>query len=106
NGSVIFPPGVTSHQIEVVVIGDDVFEPDETFFVNLSGAVNAVLGKPQGIGTIVNDDDSLVIVPAGMTILAENCVPANGVVDPGETVTVSLALADTGTLPSSNLIAT
>jgi hypothetical protein len=32
------------------------FEPDETFAVNLSGATNATIGDGNGSGTIVNDD--------------------------------------------------
>src|SRR5439155_1475189 len=32
------------------------FEPNETFFVNLSNPVNATISDNQGVGTIVNDD--------------------------------------------------
>src|SRR5207249_4208197 len=35
---------------------DTVFEPDETFFVNLSSPANATIADGQGQGTIVNDD--------------------------------------------------
>ncbi|MFN8289757.1 MAG: S8 family serine peptidase [Chitinophagaceae bacterium] len=38
-----------------------------------------------------------VIAAAGATLIAESCAPANGVIDPGETVTVSLCLQNTGT---------
>jgi hypothetical protein len=40
----------------VTVNGDTGFEPNETFFVNLSNAVNATIGDNQGQGTITNDD--------------------------------------------------
>ena len=56
NGTVTFAPGITSATIAVAVIGDTVIEPDETFFVNLSGPVNGTLGRSQGVGTIINDD--------------------------------------------------
>src|SRR5574341_2123441 len=39
-----------------VVNGDVLDEPNETFVVNLSNAVNATIGDNQGIGTITNDD--------------------------------------------------
>ncbi|MBI5383646.1 MAG: hypothetical protein HZA90_03065 [Verrucomicrobia bacterium] len=47
-----------------------------------------------------------IINPAGSIVVAESCAPFNGVVDPGERVTVSLALRNDGTSPSTNLVAT
>ncbi len=55
-GVLTFVPGDTSETIAVTVFGDGVFEADETFFINLSGAVNAQFGDTQGVGTIVNDE--------------------------------------------------
>ncbi len=46
------------------------------------------------------------IVNAGATLLAESCAPTNGVVDPGETVTINFALQNTGTGNTTNLVAT
>jgi hypothetical protein len=51
-----FNPGETTKQVTVNVNGEDTFEPDETFFVNLSNASNATLLDAQGLGTITNDD--------------------------------------------------
>jgi uncharacterized repeat protein (TIGR01451 family) len=106
NGLISFAPGATSASITIVVIGDNIYEPDETFFVNLTNSSNAVLARAQGVGTIVNDDSALVISPAGMMVVTEDCAPPNGAIDPGETVTVSLGLANTGNLPSANVVAT
>jgi chitinase len=39
-----FAPGETSKLVTVELIGDTLPETDETFFVNLSGATNAVIG--------------------------------------------------------------
>jgi PKD repeat protein/endonuclease/exonuclease/phosphatase family metal-dependent hydrolase len=47
-----------------------------------------------------------VIVTNGWTLSAENCTPGNGVVDPGETVTVGLSVKNTGTADATNLVAT
>ena len=47
-----------------------------------------------------------VIVTNTWTLSAENCAPGNGVVDPGETVTVNLAVKNTGTADTTNLVAT
>lgn len=56
SGQLTFPPGTTSQTINVTVNGDTLIEPDETFVVNLSVPVNAVLVNAQAVGTIVNDD--------------------------------------------------
>ena len=56
NGTLTFDPSVTSRTISVAISGDTTFEPNETFVVNLSQPVNAVIGDAQGTGTITNDD--------------------------------------------------
>src|SRR5437667_5324929 len=45
-----------SQPVAVTVNGDTKFEPNETFFVNLSNPTNATISDNQGAGTIVNDD--------------------------------------------------
>src|SRR5262249_26644513 len=42
--------------ITVSIYGDSVYEPDETFYVTLSGATGASIARAQAVGTIVNDD--------------------------------------------------
>jgi hypothetical protein len=65
-GTLTFPPGTTTQTLTVQVIGDAVFEPDETFFVNLSNPAGATLARAQGVSTISNDDASItVIAPNG-----------------------------------------
>jgi hypothetical protein len=54
-----FTPGQTSTVVTVKVIGDMVVEPNESFVVNLSGAVGATILDGQGVGTILNDDGSV-----------------------------------------------
>src|SRR5438552_2317402 len=56
SGTLSFLPGDTSKSVDVTVYGDTKHEADETFTVNLSGAVNATITDSQGIGTITNDD--------------------------------------------------
>ncbi len=52
-----FSPGAPLTQtVTVQVNGDTIDEPDETFFVNLSGATNATIDVDTGIGTITDDD--------------------------------------------------
>jgi hypothetical protein len=57
-GTVTFAPGQTTASVGVTVLGDRVRERDETFFVDLSSAMNATLSTTarRATGLIVNDD--------------------------------------------------
>ncbi|HEY9693877.1 MAG TPA: DUF4347 domain-containing protein, partial [Oculatellaceae cyanobacterium] len=57
SGTLTFNPGVTNQTITVPIVGDTVYENNETFFVNLSGA-NVTIADSQGIGTINNNDSA------------------------------------------------
>jgi glucose/arabinose dehydrogenase len=57
SGTLEFAPGVTTATVTVFVAGDAADEPDETFVLNLSGAVNAALPDPLGAGLIRDDDE-------------------------------------------------
>jgi hypothetical protein len=74
SGSLTFAVGQTTQTIPVTVHGDTVYEGDETFLVNLSGASGAVIADGQGVGTIRNDD-----VAGTISVIAPNG---------GETLTV------------------
>lgn len=50
------PAGQQTYTFDVTVNGDTTIEANESFFVNVTNGTGAVLGKGQGIGTIVNDD--------------------------------------------------
>ena len=92
--------GTTSQTINVPVIGDTLSESNETFFVNLTRAVNANIVAAQGTGTILDDDalPALTIADArgteldagarNMTFNVRLSVPS------GRTVTVNYATAD------------
>jgi hypothetical protein len=62
SGTVTFAPGETSKTVTVLVNGDRVGEPNETFTVNLSGATDgAVITDSQGVGTIADDEPRISI---------------------------------------------
>ncbi len=54
--------GAATAVVNVSVAGDTVVEGNETFFVNLSGAVGASISDAQGLGTINNDDSASVSI--------------------------------------------
>ncbi|WP_197440965.1 protein kinase domain-containing protein [Thalassoglobus neptunius] len=55
-GTLTFEPGETDQSIEVNIVGDEDYEPHETFSVQLTEPENAVISRDIGIGTILNDD--------------------------------------------------
>ena len=60
SGSIL--AGSSSTIINVTINGDQIVEPNETFFVNLSNVTNATLADGQGLGTITNDDTPLLVI--------------------------------------------
>jgi chitinase len=59
SGTLTFAPGETEKTISIAVLGDQLFEPNETFTVSLTNPTGALIADGTGIGTIVNDDSSL-----------------------------------------------
>ncbi|MEH6608862.1 MAG: retention module-containing protein, partial [Halioglobus sp.] len=55
SGTVTFAPGVTSIEVQVSTLTDDLEEPTENLFVNLSNPINAGIADPQGEILIVDD---------------------------------------------------
>ncbi len=91
-GTLFFAPGETTKTISVPVNGDRTYEPDETFFVNLSNPGDATIADGQGQGTILNDDP----VPAITIFNATNTEPSGG---SGGTANVLVRLANPSSLP-------
>ncbi len=95
--SVFLPPG-TSGPFTVRILAAGINSegvPNNAYLVDQDFAlvVDNAIGAPNP-------------VPAGSVLLQENCAPANGVVDPGETVTLGFALQNAGTVATTNLTAT
>src|SRR5262249_17539729 len=51
----------TSKTITVLITGDRLAEPNETFVVNLSSPINATTADGQGVGTIADDEPRISI---------------------------------------------
>lgn len=62
NGTITFPPGVTSRTVVVAVVPDGLDEVDETFRLNLSAPVGATVAVGQSVATIDDDDGPLISV--------------------------------------------
>src|SRR5262249_21640464 len=100
SGALSFAPGVTAQQITVAVLGDTLFETNETFFVTLTSAFNALAADPTGDGTIVNDDAPPAFAVNDVTVTEGNAGTTSAVFTVSLTgatalpATVSFATAD------------
>ncbi|MBN1155718.1 PKD domain-containing protein [candidate division KSB1 bacterium] len=56
SGTLTIPAGSMSATIDVPINDDATYEPDETFFIDLSNAQNGSIADGQGQGTILNND--------------------------------------------------
>jgi hypothetical protein len=75
-----FLPGTTTQSLSVPVSDDTTPEPNESFFVDLSGPVNARIVGGQAVGTIVDDDasDFYTIAPCRVFDTRETSGPTGG----------------------------
>lgn len=112
-GTVDFQPGTVSKTISVLIGLDNVFEPDETFFVNLTNPTNATIADGQGQGTITNDDPPPTIT-IGTSFTSEGAQGASpnatfsvSLSNPSyQTITVAYATADVSANAGSDYVAT
>ncbi|HRI04238.1 MAG TPA: Calx-beta domain-containing protein [Pyrinomonadaceae bacterium] len=65
--TVTFAPTDTSKEVTVLVVGDTVVEPDETFTLKMVTSTNGTFTDDEGLGTIVNDDSVCAPPPPNMT---------------------------------------
>ena len=100
------PAGSSSYTFNVLVSGDVLNEPNETFFVNVTNVTNAVVVDGQGVGTITIDDPLPSLSINDVTIIEGNSGAVNAVFTvtlsaaSGQTVSVNYATADgTATQP-------
>ena len=101
-------PGTITKTFSNNIIADNTFEPNETFFLNLSNVTNATITDAQGQATIVNDDPQPTIAIASSSRL-EGAQGTSGnasfevkLSNPSfQTITVSFATAD-GTATAGN----
>ncbi|MGH9799408.1 MAG: nuclease, partial [Blastocatellia bacterium] len=56
--------GNSTFSFNVTVNGDTTVEPNESFFVNVTNVTGATVGDGQGLGTINNDDATLIKINA------------------------------------------
>ena len=107
NGTCVFTNGETSKTFSVTVINNTVVQPDKTVLLQLSNPTGGILMAPYIATLTIHDTSGSFVVPAGCTLISEtNAGPPNGIIDPGETVTLLFAFRDAGGIDAHNLYAT
>ncbi len=100
SGNLIFNPGETQKTITVVSNGDNKYETNETFNLNLSNPINATITNSVAVGTINNDDTIPTVAIADVTQNEGNSGTTNFIFpvtlsNPSyQTVTVNYATSD------------
>ncbi len=95
--SVFLPPGVSGVYTVTVTAAN----------INSDGVPNDADPLDQDFALVVASRPTAPVLAAGSaTVLGESCLPTNGAIDPGETVTVSLALRNVGNAEAPNVVAT
>lgn len=89
-----------------IVDGDNTWPSSPTKFYGTNGYdLCTGWGTPKlALINVLAGAAAPLIVSNGLALTAESC--ANGVVDPGETVTMSFGLMNSGAAPTTNLVAT
>ncbi|WP_369944859.1 putative Ig domain-containing protein [Xanthomonas medicagonis] len=105
------PAGSSSATFTVLVHGDTLNEPNETFFVNVSNVVGATVSDGQGQGTIVNDDAQPALSIDDVSVNEGNSGTTTATFTvslsaaSGQTVTVNYATADGTATAGSDYVA-
>ena len=104
---VTFLPGETTQLITVPILDDMLIEGAETFSLRLINPSTNIVFGAYGTNTVtIVDDDASVIIAAGSAIVSESIVPANGLIDSNEVVTINFGLRNIGNVDTVSLVAT
>jgi uncharacterized repeat protein (TIGR01451 family) len=108
NGTLSFASGEIAKTFNVSVIDDNIVQGNKTVLLTLSSTVgpSVFLLSPNAATLNIVDNDTSFVIPAGAALIHESFTPTNGVIDPGETVTLLFALRNASGGNTTNLVAT
>jgi len=67
-GGALIAPGGTKFNISVPIVGDQIPEANETFFINISNATGATIADSQGVGTIIDYVTPSIQLSGGISV--------------------------------------
>ncbi|MBL9169972.1 MAG: DUF11 domain-containing protein [Verrucomicrobiales bacterium] len=94
-----FAPGQTSKTVSITILDDDVAESPEQFTVRLSSAINAQIGKAEGVAELLDNDSA----PLPILAVGISSSPTTGVVGSPITYTLSVTNLGPGTIDAVSL---
>ena len=106
NGILTFTNGATSESFSVGLISSPIVQPDKTVLLQLSSPSNSLLTPPSAATLTIHDTSGSLVVPAGSTFAPGGNPNNDGLIDPGETVTILFAFRAEGGNTITNLYAT
>lgn len=105
SGTLLFTNGETVKTFTVGITDDSQLTGDHTVLLKLQNAQgNAAIINPGAATLNISDDDGSLIIPAGTALVSE--ATNNGVIDPGETLTVLFGFRNSGGTNAVNMTAT
>ena len=106
NGTLVFTNGETVKQFSVLVVDNHILDGGHTVPLHLTNAVgNALVTNPKDATLTIAETDGSLVIPAGVALISESG-PTNGVIDPGELVTLLFGLRNANGTNTSSLVAT
>ena len=106
NGVFTFTNGVTSQSFAVPVFARTTVQPDATVLLQLFNPTNAILIAPNAATLTIHDTSGSLVVPAGSAFAPGGDPNNNGLIDPGENVTLFFGLRVSGGTNAANVSAT
>jgi hypothetical protein len=106
NGTFSFTNGHASQTFSITVIGSTAVQPDKTVLLQLTDPVNGYLIAPSAATLTIYDNSGSLVVPAGSVLVSESYTPPNGIIDPGETVTMLFGFRNGGSINVTDVSAT
>ncbi|MGH7953438.1 MAG: Calx-beta domain-containing protein, partial [Limisphaerales bacterium] len=106
NGLIVFTNGEISKTFTVTVIANTTVEPDKTVLLQLSNPTNGFLIAPYAATLTIHDTSGSLVVPAGSTFAPNGDPNHNGIIDPGENVSLLFAFRASGGTNVPDLSAT
>lgn len=106
NGVLTFTNGAVSNSFSVSLISSGTVQPDKSVLLQLFNPVNGFLVTPSAATLTIHDTSGSLVVPAGSTFVPGGNPDNNGLIDPGETVTLLFAFRAEGGNTVTDLLAT
>lgn len=109
-----FTPGTVTTTVAIPIVQDSIFEPDETFSIQLTNPTNGTIADGVGLATITNDDPQPTISISDGSFRIEGAAGTSGnqqfnvnLSNPSsQTITVSFANFNGGATAGSDYVAT